>query len=67
MAISTIVYTLVTATSLIPLLTLAGALLGLVTGLQRRVTGGILAPTITHLTWSIGMLFLLQPTLDAFG
>ena len=31
------------------------------------VTGGILAPTITHLTWSIGMLFLLQPTLDAFG
>lgn len=66
-AISTIVYTLVTATSLIPLLTLAGALLGLVTGLQRRVTGGILAPTITHLTWSIGMLFLLQPTLDAFG
>ena len=43
----------------IPLLVLAAAILGLVVGLQRRVTGGILGPTITHLTWSLGMLFLL--------
>lgn len=66
-AVSTIVYTLVTATSLIPLLILAGAILGLVVGLQRRVTGGILGPTITHLIWSVGMLFLLPPMLDLFG
>jgi len=66
-ATTTIVYTLVTATSLIPLLILAAAILGLVVGLQRRVTGGILGPTITHLTWSLGMLFLLQPMLDLFG
>ncbi|WP_307785203.1 hypothetical protein [Janibacter melonis] len=33
-------------------------------GLQRRVTGGVLGPIITHLTWSLGMLFLLPPTLD---
>jgi len=58
-AVTTVVYTLVTATSGIPLLVLAGALVGLVVGLQRRVTGGILGPVITHLTWSIGMLYLL--------
>ena len=61
---TTVVYTLVTATSGIPLLILAGALVGLVVGFQRRVTGGILGPTITHLTWSLGMLFLLPPVLD---
>ncbi|MEO5610014.1 MAG: type II CAAX endopeptidase family protein [Ornithinibacter sp.] len=66
-AATTVVYTLVTATSLIPLLILAAAILGAVVGLQRRVTGGILGPTITHLVWSLGMLFLLQPMLDLFG
>ena len=59
-----VVYTLVTATSGIPLLVLAAALVGLVVAFQRRVTGGILGPTITHLTWSLGMLFLLPPVLD---
>ena len=63
-AVTTVVYTLVTATSGIPLLILAGALVGLVVGFQRRVTGGILGPAITHLTWSLGMLFLLPPVLD---
>ena len=42
----------------------AAAVVGLVVGLQRRVTGGILGPIITHLTWSLGMLFLLPPVLD---
>jgi len=63
-AVTTIVYTLVTATSGIPLLALAAALVGLVVAFQRRVTGGILGPVITHLTWSIGMLYLLPPVLD---
>ena len=63
-ATTTLVYTLVTATSGIPLLILAGALVGLVVAFQRRVTGGILGPIITHLTWSLGMLFLLPPMLD---
>jgi membrane protease YdiL (CAAX protease family) len=62
--VTTLVYTAVTAASGIALLVLAGALLGLVTGLQRRVTGGILGPTITHLVWSLGMLALLPPWLD---
>ena len=63
-AVTTVVYTAVTATSGIPLLILAGALVGLVVGLQRRVTGGILGPCITHLTWSLGMLFLLPVVFD---
>jgi membrane protease YdiL (CAAX protease family) len=63
-AVTTVVYALVTATSGIPLLVLAAALVGLVVAFQRRVTGGILGPTITHLTWSLGMLFLLPPVLD---
>ena len=30
-------------------------------GYQRGVTGGLLAPTITHLTWSMLMLRYLPP------
>ena len=63
-AVTTVVYALVTAASGIPLLVLAAALVGLVVAFQRRVTGGILGPTITHLTWSLGMLYLLPPILD---
>jgi membrane protease YdiL (CAAX protease family) len=57
--VTTVAYTLVTAVSGVLLLVLAGALVSFVTGLQRRTTGGVLAPIITHLTWSMGMLFLL--------
>ena len=32
---------------------------GLVVGLQRRASGGVLAPILTHCTWSISMLFVL--------
>lgn len=66
-AVTTTAYTLVTAASGIPLLVLAGLLLGLVTGLQRRVTGGILGPIITHLTWSMGMLFILPKLLEVLS
>jgi membrane protease YdiL (CAAX protease family) len=66
-AVTTVVYALATAAAGIPLLVLAAAVLGLVVGLQRRVTGGILGPIITHLTWSLGMLFLLGPVLSAFS
>lgn len=63
-AVTTVVYAITTAGAGIPLLVLAAVLLGLVTGLQRRVTGGVLGPIITHLVWSLGMLFLLPPTLE---
>ncbi|GAB79266.1 hypothetical protein AUCHE_22_00360 [Austwickia chelonae NBRC 105200] len=67
LAVTTVVYTVVTAAAGIPLLAFAAAALGLVVGLQRRVTGGVLGPIITHLTWSVGMLFLLPPALSLFG
>ena len=63
-AITSVVYALTTAGAGIPLLVLAAGLLGLLTALQRRVTGGILGPVITHLTWSLGMLFLLPAALS---
>src|SRR5699024_9958710 len=62
-AASTVIYTLTTVVSGVPLLVLAAACLGLVCGLQRRVTGGVLGPAITHITWSSGMLLLLPPLL----
>lgn len=65
-ALSSVIYAAVTAASGVPLLVFAAACLGVVTGLQRRVTGGILGPTITHLVWSLGMLFLL-PVLLRIG
>jgi membrane protease YdiL (CAAX protease family) len=61
--ITAVVYAVVTAASGIPLLVLAAAVVGVVTALQRRVTGGLLAPTVTHVTWSLGMLLLLPPLL----
>lgn len=65
--ITAAIYTAITLGAGIPLLAFAALILGVVTGLQRRVTGGILGPTITHLVWSLGMLGLLPPLLDALS
>lgn len=56
---STVVYAASTILSGVPLLTFAALCLGLLTGMQRRVTGGVLGSIVSHLTWSLGMLFLL--------
>ncbi len=61
---TTLIYTLVTAASGIPLLALAAASMGILAELLRQRTGALLAPIVAHLTWSVGMLFLLQPALD---
>lgn len=63
-AITTVVYGLATAATGNIMLALAALLLGLLTGAQRRVTGGVLAPIITHIIWSSSMLLLLPPALD---
>lgn len=63
-ALTTLLYTLTTMGSGVPLLVLAAAVIGLLTGLQRRVTGGVLGPMVTHVTWSCGMLLLLPPVLQ---
>ena len=38
------------------MLAFAAVLLGTLVGLERRASGGILAPILTHLTWSLTML-----------
>lgn len=58
---STATYTLVTAATRNPSLMLAGAVMSTLFGLQRRATGGIQAPVITHVTWSALMLRYLPP------
>lgn len=59
--ISTVIYTVVTFASGNPMLVFAAFTLGAVLGLQRRASGGILAPILTHVTWSTVMLFALPP------
>jgi membrane protease YdiL (CAAX protease family) len=59
--ISTIVYSVATVATANPMLVFAALTLGLVLGLQRRASGGILAPIITHVTWSMILLFALPP------
>lgn len=59
--ISTLVYTVVTLASGNPMLAFAAITLGFVLALQRRASGGILAPIITHVTWSTVMVFALPP------
>ena len=60
-AVSTVIYTLTTLATANPVLAFAAATLGTVLGLQRRASGGILAPMLTHVTWSSAMLFTLPP------
>jgi hypothetical protein len=63
-AATTVLYALTTIGSGVPLLVFAAVVIGLVTAMQRRVTGGVLGPMITHITWSSGMLLLLPPVLE---
>lgn len=56
---TTVAYTVATAATGNVMLSFAAALLGLVVGLQRRASGGILAPILTHCTWSMTMLLAL--------
>lgn len=56
---TTLAYAVATAATGNVMLTLSAAVLGLVVGLQRRASGGILAPVLTHVTWSLCMLLAL--------
>ncbi len=40
---------------------LAAVVMGTLFGAQRRASGGIQAPVLTHLTWSVLMLRYLPP------
>ncbi len=61
MLISTVIYAAATLATGNPMLVFAALTLGVVLALQRRASGGILGPIITHVTWSMMMLFLLPP------
>ena len=56
---ATAVYVLVTVATLNVALVLAAVVMGAVFAAERQATGGILAPLVTHLTWSTLVLFLL--------
>ncbi len=59
--ISTVIYAIATLASGNPMLGFAAVLLGYVMGLQRRASGGILAPILTHVSWSAVMVLALPP------
>ena len=58
---SSAVYTLATVATRNPALMLASVPMGLLFALQRRASGGIQAPVISHVTWSVLMLRYLPP------
>jgi membrane protease YdiL (CAAX protease family) len=59
--ISTVLYASATVAGGNPALVFAAVVLGTVVALQRRASGGILAPILTHITWSLSMLVVLPP------
>jgi hypothetical protein len=65
--VSTVIYTLITVATGNVMLVFAAAVLGILVGLQRRVSGGVLAPMLTHTTWSMGMLFILPPLMESLA
>lgn len=63
--VSTAVYALTTTTTRNPALVLAAVTMGTLFGLQRRASGGLQAPVLTHLTWSTLMVRYLPPLFRA--
>lgn len=57
--VSVLIYAAMTMATGNLMLGFAAVLLGAVVGLQRRATGGVLAPVVTHVTWSVLMLVAL--------
>jgi uncharacterized protein len=59
--VSTIVYVAATFASGNPMLGFAAIILGTVCALERRATGGVLAPILTHFVWTLVVLLALPP------
>ena len=62
--VTTAAYAVATLATGNVMLAFAAVVLGLVVGLERRASGGILAPILTHVTWSLAMLFVLLMVFD---
>lgn len=56
---TTVAYVVATLATGNLMLAFAAVLLGVVVGLERRASGGVLAPVLTHCTWSLAMLLAL--------
>jgi membrane protease YdiL (CAAX protease family) len=56
---STALYCLVTVATLNVALVAAALVMGTVFSAERRATRGVLAPILTHLTWSALVIYLL--------
>ena len=61
--VTAIAYAIATAATGNVMLAFAALVLGVVVGLERRASGGILAPVLTHLVWSVTMLYALPAIL----
>lgn len=59
--ISTLLYTGATMASGNPMLGFAALILGTVCALERRASGGVLAPALTHFVWGLIMVLALPP------
>ena len=60
--VSTVLYVVVTGVSTQnPMLAFAAIILGTVCALERRATGGVLAPMLTHFFWGMVMVLALPP------
>jgi len=59
--ISTLLYAIATSATGNPMLGFAALVLGTVCGWQRRATGGVLAPVLTHVVWGLIMVLALPP------
>jgi uncharacterized protein len=65
MIISTVVYLVATMASGNLMLGFAAIILGTVCALERRATGGVLAPILTHFVWSLVVILALPPLFGA--
>lgn len=59
--VSTIVYAIAVSAAGNPMLGFAGIILGGVCAYERRMTGGVLAPMLTHFFWGLVMVLALPP------
>ena len=58
-AATTVAYAVATLATGNVMLAFAAVVLGVVVGLERRASGGVLAPILTHCAWSLSMLIAL--------
>ena len=60
--VSTVLYVIATGVATgNPMLGFAAIILGTVCALERRITGGVLAPMLTHFFWGLVMVLALPP------